>query len=87
MLELLSLSEGTKPIKEIFLLHLYEGIDDPELKFIDSFIYSMRKKPIKAFNGDNRIATACRQGCIHQDPQPVIKINFSGLNVTRSKLN
>lgn len=87
MLELLSLSEGTKPIKEIFLLHLYGGIDDPELKNIDSFIYSLRKKPIKAFKEDNRIATAYRQGRIHQDPQPIIKINLSGLNVTRSKLN
>lgn len=37
MLELLSLRKGTTLTKEMFLNHLYGGMDEPELKIIDVF--------------------------------------------------
>ena len=44
MLELLSLRKGTTLTKEMFLNHLYGGMDEPELKIIDVFICKLRKK-------------------------------------------
>ncbi len=44
ILELLSLRKGTTLTKEMFLDHLYGGMDEPELKFIDVFICKLRKK-------------------------------------------
>jgi two-component system, cell cycle response regulator CtrA len=38
MLELLSLRRGTTITKEVFLSHLYGGMDEPEIKIIDVFI-------------------------------------------------
>jgi len=43
MLELLSLRKGTTLTKEMFLNHLYGGMDEPELKIIDVFICKLRK--------------------------------------------
>ncbi|MDO9460265.1 MAG: response regulator transcription factor, partial [Alphaproteobacteria bacterium] len=42
MLELLSLRKGTTLTKEMFLNHLYGGMDEPELKIIDVFICKLR---------------------------------------------
>jgi len=47
MLELLSLRKGTTLTKEMFLNHLYGGMDEPELKIIDVFICKLRKKLCK----------------------------------------
>jgi len=45
MLELLSLRKGTTLTKEVFLNHLYSGMDDePEAKIIDVFMCKLRKK-------------------------------------------
>jgi two-component system cell cycle response regulator CtrA len=44
MLELLCLRKGTTLSKEMFLNHLYGGMDEPELKIIDVFICKLRKK-------------------------------------------
>jgi two-component system cell cycle response regulator CtrA len=44
MLELLALRQGTTISKEMFLNHLYGGMDEPELKIIDVFICKLRKK-------------------------------------------
>src|ERR1700686_5109490 len=38
ILELLSLRKGTTLTKEMFLNHLYGGMDEPELKIIDVFV-------------------------------------------------
>jgi len=57
MLELLSLRKETTLTKEIFLNHLYGGMDEPELKIIDVFICKLRKKLSEASDGDNRIDT------------------------------
>ena len=57
MLELLSLRKGTTLTKEMFLNHLYGGMDEPELKIIDVFICKLRKKLSQATGGENNIET------------------------------
>jgi two-component system cell cycle response regulator CtrA len=44
MLELLSLRKGMTLTKEMFLNHLYGGMDEPDLKIIDVFMCKLRKK-------------------------------------------
>ena len=44
IMELLSLRKGTTLTKEMFLNHLYNGMDEPELKIIDVFVCKLRKK-------------------------------------------
>lgn len=44
MLELLALRRGSLITKEMFLNHLYGGMDEPALKIIDIFICKIRKK-------------------------------------------
>ena len=44
MLELLSLRKGTTLTKEMFLNHLYGGMDEPELKIIDVFICKLAQE-------------------------------------------
>ena len=53
MLELLSLRKGTTLTKEMFLNHLYGGMDEPELKMIVVFICKLRKKLSLACGGAN----------------------------------
>ena len=55
ILELLSLRKGTTLTKEMFLNHLYGGMDEPELKIIDVFVCKLRKKLSTATGGDNYI--------------------------------
>jgi two-component system cell cycle response regulator CtrA len=62
MLELLSLRKGTTLTKEMFLNHLYGGMDEPELKIIDVFICKMRKKLANASGGKNYIETVWGRG-------------------------
>ncbi|GGL65470.1 response regulator transcription factor CtrA [Wenxinia marina] len=70
MLELLSLRKGTTLTKEMFLNHLYGGMDEPELKIIDVFICKLRKKLSQATGGDNHIETVWGRGYVMRDPQP-----------------
>ena len=70
MLELLSLRKGTTLTKEMFLNHLYGGMDEPELKIIDVFICKLRKKLAAATGGDNYIETVWGRGYVLRDPQP-----------------
>ncbi len=71
MLELLSLRKGTTLTKEMFLNHLYGGMDEPELKIIDVFICKLRKKLAEATGGDNYIETVWGRGYVLRDPVPV----------------
>ena len=71
MLELLSLRKGTTLTKEMFLNHLYGGMDEPELKIIDVFIFKLRKKLSEATAGDNHIETVWGRGYVLRDPEPV----------------
>ena len=68
MLELLSLRKGTTLTKEMFLNHLYGGMDEPELKIIDVFICKLRKKLSAATGGDNHIETVWGRGYVLRDP-------------------
>ena len=68
ILELLSLRKGTTLTKEMFLNHLYNGIDEPELKIIDVFICKLRKKSSGAANGENYIETVWGRGYVLRDP-------------------
>ena len=71
MLELLSLRKGTTLTKEMFLNHLYGGMDEPELKIIDVFICKLRKKLSEAARGDNFIETVWGRGYVLRDPEPL----------------
>ena len=71
MLELLSLRKGTTLTKEMFLNHLYGGMDEPELKIIDVFICKLRKKLAEATGGDNHIETVWGRGYVLRDPAVV----------------
>ena len=67
ILELLSLRKGTTLTKEMFLNHLYGGIDEPELKIIDVFICKLRKKLSSACGGENYIETVWGRGYALRD--------------------
>ena len=69
ILELLSLRKGTTLTKEMFLNHLYGGMDEPELKIIDVFICKLRKKLSTATGGDSYIETVWGRGYVLRDPQ------------------
>jgi two-component system, cell cycle response regulator CtrA len=69
MLELLSLRKGTTLTKEMFLNHLYGGMDEPELKIIDVFICKLRKKLAAATGGEHHIETVWGRGYVLRDPQ------------------
>ncbi len=69
MLELLSLRKGITLTKEMFLNHLYGGMDEPELKIIDVFICKLRKKLSNAANGENNIETVWGRGYVLRDPE------------------
>ena len=68
MLELLSLRKGTTLTKEMFLNHLYGGMDEPELKIIDVFICKLRKKLEAATGGQNYIETVWGRGYVLREP-------------------
>jgi two-component system, cell cycle response regulator CtrA len=68
ILELLSLRKGTTLTKEMFLNHLYGGMDEPELKIIDVFVCKLRKKLSIATAGDNYIETVWGRGYVLRDP-------------------
>jgi two-component system, cell cycle response regulator CtrA len=68
MLELLSLRKGTTLTKEMFLNHLYGGMDEPELKIIDVFICKLRKKLAEATGGSSYIETVWGRGYVLRDP-------------------
>ncbi|MBC8239919.1 MAG: response regulator transcription factor [Alphaproteobacteria bacterium] len=71
ILELLSLRKGTTLTKEMFLNHLYGGMDEPELKIIDVFICKLRKKLSAATLGENYIETVWGRGYALRDPEDV----------------
>ncbi|EIZ79181.1 DNA-binding response regulator CtrA [Novosphingobium sp. Rr 2-17] len=69
MLELLSLRKGATVTKEMFLNHLYGGIDEPEVKIVDVFICKLRKKLALACGGDNYIETIWGRGYALKEPR------------------
>ncbi|MCI4663589.1 MAG: response regulator transcription factor [Neomegalonema sp.] len=91
MLELLSLRKGTTLTKDMFLNHLYNGIDEPELKIIDVFICKLRKKLSNANNGENYIETVWGRGYVLRDPEDASAHlpanNVTSLAATREAMN
>lgn len=69
IIELLSLRKGTTLTKEMFLNHLYGGMDEPEVKIIDVFVCKLRKKIQDATDGDNYIETVWGRGYVLRDPR------------------
>ena len=72
ILELLSLRKGTTLTKEMFLNHLYGGMDEPELKIIDVFICKLRKKLADATGGEHYIETVWGRGYVLRDPETML---------------
>jgi two-component system cell cycle response regulator CtrA len=68
ILELLSLRKGRPVNKEMFLDHLYGGMDEPEFKIIDVFISKLRKKLVHASGGGNYIDTIYGRGYVLREP-------------------
>ena len=62
ILELIAMRKGTVLTKEMFLNHLYSGVDEPELKIIDVFVCKLRKKLAEASGGRNYIETIWGRG-------------------------
>jgi two-component system cell cycle response regulator CtrA len=76
MLELLSLRKGMTLTKEMFLNHLYGGIDEPEVKIIDVFMCKLRKKLASASGGKNYIETVWGRGYVLRHPaEEAVKIS------------
>jgi two-component system cell cycle response regulator CtrA len=73
MLELLSLRKGMTLTKEMFLNHLYGGIDEPEIKIIDVFICKLRKKIVRAADGKDYIETLWGRGYMLREPSEVFR--------------
>ena len=76
MLELLSLRKGTPLTKEMFLNHLYGGMDEPEPKIIDVFICKLRRKLANACNGKNFVETVWGRGHVLRDPEGEARISI-----------
>ena len=68
ILEILALRKGTTLSKEMFLNHLYGGMDEPELKIIDVFICKLRKKLANASGGRDYIETVWGRGYMLREP-------------------
>jgi two-component system cell cycle response regulator CtrA len=68
MLELLTLRKDITITKDMFLNHLYGGMDEPELKIIDVFVCKLRKKLAQATGGEHYIETVWGRGYVLRDP-------------------
>ena len=68
MLELLALRMGPALTKEVFLNHLYGGLNEPEAKIIDVFICKLRKKLANASGGLDYIETVWGRGYALREP-------------------
>jgi len=69
VLELLALRQGTAISKEMFLSHLYGGMDEPGLKIIDVFLCKLRKKLAAFSGGTEYIETVWGRGYMLRQPE------------------
>jgi two-component system cell cycle response regulator CtrA len=69
ILELLCLRKGATLTKDMFLNHLYGGMDEPELKIIDVFVCKLRKKLMEALDGECYIETVWGRGYTIKDTE------------------
>jgi DNA-binding winged helix-turn-helix (wHTH) protein len=68
MIELMMLRKGQIITKEMFLQHLYAGMDEPDMKIVDVFICKARRK-LSAAGGDGLIETVWGHGYSIRDPR------------------
>lgn len=73
ILELLAVRKGSTLSKEVFLNHLYGGMEEPEFKIIDVFICKLRKKLQDALDNENYIETVWGRGYVLREPQKIEK--------------
>jgi two-component system, cell cycle response regulator CtrA len=71
MLELLALRKGMTLNKEMFMSHLYGGMEEPEAKIIDVFICKLRKKLASASGGKDYIETIWGRGYAMREQREV----------------
>ena len=69
MLELLALRKGSTLTKEMFLNHLYGGMDEPQAKIIDVFMCKLRKKLQSLGGGQSYIQTVWGRGYVLRLPE------------------
>ena len=86
MLELLSLRKGTALTKEIFLNHLYGGMDEPGSKIIDVFMCKLRKKLANASDGKNYIETFWGRGYLLRETSEVVAEKNESVVVEKTAL-
>jgi len=67
ILELLAMRKGSVLTKEMFLNHLYSGMDEPEQKIIDVFVCKLRRKLYEASGGKNYVETVWGRGYMLRD--------------------
>ncbi len=85
ILELLSLRKGNTLTKEMFLNHLYGGMDEPELKIIDVFICKLRRKLSEALGTDDYVQTVWGRGYVLRDPQVAVEEHVMTASLKSSK--
>jgi two-component system cell cycle response regulator CtrA len=68
LLELLSLHKGITLTKEVILNHLYNDMEEPEIKIIDVFVCNLRKKLANASSGKKYIETVWGRGYVWRQP-------------------
>jgi two-component system cell cycle response regulator CtrA len=69
IIELLAGRQGAPITKEMFLNHMYGGMDEPEQKIIDVFVCKARKKMVQASGGRDYIETVRGRGYTLREPQ------------------
>ena len=67
MLELLVLRKGTTITKEMFLNHLYGGMDEPDIKIVDVFICKLRRR-LRDAGAGQPIETIWGRGYVMREP-------------------
>jgi two-component system cell cycle response regulator CtrA len=77
MLELLSLRTGLTMSKEMFLNHLYGGMDEPAQKIIAVFMCKLRKKLANASGGKDYIETVWGRGYVLRHPMDKEEVKIS----------
>ena len=68
LLELLSLHKGIPLTKEVIMNHLYNDMEEPEIKIIDVFVCKLRKKLADASSGKTYIETVWGRGYVWRQP-------------------
>ena len=71
IIELLSLRKGSAITKDMFLNHLYGGVDEPEFKIVDVFVCKLRKKIMTAAGGENYIETVWGRGYVLKEADSI----------------